>query len=226
MPSIKRENFVLYIIIAVFALIYSSISLVNHYLFRTYALDLGLYNNAIYYYSKLKFVNNGILDLEYSNLLSAHFELYPFFISPLRWIFGSYTLLIFQIASILFGGYGAYKYIFFKSGSKKLSIIAMIHFFSIWGIFSALGFDYHNNVIAAMLVPWFFLAFDKRNFRTSGFIFILILFGKENMALWGSFIALGLMLLNLKDKIKLRLPKQSIFFSIKYVSLLMSYILY
>lgn len=144
-----------------------------------------------------------LMQPQFTNILSDHFSLYPIIVSPLYWIFGSYTMLIFQIIAILFGGIGVYKYFTFKRPENDwLPLLAMIHFFSIWGIYSALAFDYHDNVVAAMIVPWFFIAFEKGNKKLSVLLLLLILIGKENMALWSSFICAGLVLLNYKNKDK------------------------
>ena len=199
----RRQQYLVAGVMLLFAAIYCSISLVNHYLFRTFAWDLGIYNNAAWYYSHFS-SKNSIMLPEVTNLLSDHFELYPFFLSPLRFIFGSYTFLIVQIAAILFGGYGVYRYVAYKSGNSIFSLLAMVFFFLGWGIYSALEFDYHNNVVAAMFVPWFLMYFDKKNFKWAAFFFILLLIGKENMALWAVFICIGLLVGNIWDRINLK----------------------
>ena len=133
-----------------------------------------------------------IMQPSFDNVLADHFSLYPIIVSPFYWIFGSYTMLVFQWGSILFGGLGIYKFVHLISKSKKLATISVIHFFSIWGIYSALSFDYHDNVVAAMLVPWFLYYYRKENYFKSILFFVFILISKENMALWAGFIALGL----------------------------------
>ncbi|HSZ25037.1 MAG TPA: DUF2079 domain-containing protein, partial [Cytophagaceae bacterium] len=75
-------------------------------------------------------------------------------------------------------------------------LIILVHFFSIWGIFSALSFDFHNNVVAAMLVPWFIYFHELKNKKMLFLFFFLILIAKENMALWLVFIIAGLILKN------------------------------
>ena len=190
------------VILFIFGLVYASISLVNHFLFRTYGWDLGLYNNALYDYSRFQW-NNEILLLPYlkiSNSLGDHFSLTTVFISPLVWIFGSYTMLIFQIASILWGGYGIYRYVEYISGEKKTARWATVHFLSMWGIYSALAFDYHDNVVAAMFVPWFMLYVFRKKYLLSSLFLLLILTAKENMALWTIFICIGLITILYKEK--------------------------
>ncbi|MBS1765312.1 MAG: DUF2079 domain-containing protein [Bacteroidetes bacterium] len=194
----KGINLILIVIIISFGLVFSSISLVNHYNFRTYAWDLGINNNAIYDYAHFRWNDCMIMQPQFKNILADHFSLLPLLVSPLYWLFGSYTMLIFQIVAILLGGVGIFKYFKARSSNFNLSVIAMIHFYSIWGIYSALGFDYHDNVIAAMLVPWLFYTFENRKWKWAVFFFILICISKENMALWAIFIGLTLFLLNRK----------------------------
>ena len=186
-----------------FGLIYCSISLVNHYCFRTYAWDLGLFNNSVYDYSYFRF-NDCMLLLpaheHFKNYLADHFSIFPMLVSPLMWLFGSYTLLIVQITGILFGGIGIYRVVKLRfEESTYLPLLAIIHFFTIWGIYSALSFDYHDNVMAAMFVPWLFYFFTQKKFGMALLFFLLILSCKENMALWAGFISLGLLAMFWKD---------------------------
>lgn len=50
----ENNNKLAYLILVVFGIIFSSVSFVNHYNFRTYALDLGLYNNALFDYARFE----------------------------------------------------------------------------------------------------------------------------------------------------------------------------
>jgi len=188
-------------VLVLFGLIFCSISLVNHYNFRTYAWDLGINNNAIFDYAHFRWNDCMLLQPQYKNILGDHFTIYPILVCPLFWLTGTYTMLIVQIIAILLGGLGIYKLFLLKTNNQQsLALMAMIHFFSIWGIYSALAFDYHDNVIAAMLVPWLFYSLEKEKYIHSFFLLILVCIGKENMALWGFFICIGLLLLNMKNK--------------------------
>ena len=182
-----------------FGVIYCLISLINHYNFRTYAWDLGIYNQTIYDYAHFSINQNTVLQPSTNNILSDHFSLIHFLISPLYWIFKSYTLLVVQIVAILFGGVGVYKCIKEKSKNEKFSVLAMVHFFSLWGIYSALGFDYHDNVVGAMFVPWFIYLLIKEKYLYAFFSFLLLLISKENMILWGIFLALGMLMIHYKN---------------------------
>jgi uncharacterized membrane protein len=202
--SMKKHPYV-WLILLFFGLVYADISFVNHYMFRTTAWDMGIFNNALYDYAHFKW-NYAMVRVPMSpmakNLLGDHFELYPILFSPLYYIFGTYTLLLLQIVSILWGGLGAYRFILHKTGNAFLSRTALIHFLSIWGIYTALVFDYHNNVVAAMGLPWFLYYFDINKFRKATLVFIFIVIGKENMPLWMGFVALALAVWHFRDKHK------------------------
>ena len=189
-----RKQYFLISTFVFFSLLYASISLVNHYNFRTFGWDLGINNNAIFDYAHFRWNDCMIMQPSFENVLSDHFSLYPILISPFYWVFGTWTMLVFQIIAILFGGLGIYKFIKRLTENEWLSRLALLHFFTIWGIFSALSFDYHDNVVAAMFVPWFLNYFEQKKWGISILFFILILIAKENMALWGVFIGFGLAL--------------------------------
>jgi uncharacterized membrane protein len=196
----KREKFTLILILIIFAGIFSSISLINHYQFRTYALDLGMFNQAVFAISKFNTPIFSLgLDGKHTHFLATHFSLITYLYAPFVYVFGTYALLIIQIASILLGGLGIYKY------SKKqfdadslIPLILLIHFFSIWGIYSALSFDFHNNVIGAMLIIWLIYFIESRKLFYAAILFILAIATQESIALWVFFILIGLMLKNRK----------------------------
>ncbi|WP_300664796.1 DUF2079 domain-containing protein [Fluviicola sp.] len=180
-----------YLVVLAFAVIYSLISFVNHYLFRTYALDLGLYSNALYDYAHFQWNDSTTFKVAPENLLGDHFDFYLILFSPLVWIFGSYTLPIIQIAALLFGGLGVYRY--FKT-SRYMAAMAMIFFYSFFGVLSALSYDFHDSVVVASLVPWLFVFTKERKLKWCVFFLIVLCVGKENSPLWVAFICFGLSL--------------------------------
>lgn len=187
---LKHKTILIYFLL--FAVIYSLISLVNHYFYRTYALDLGAYTNALYDYIHFQWNDSTVFNEVSENLLADHFDLYLIIFSPFSLIFGTYTLLILQIFFLLLGGIGVYKYFNIQQKYKHLAPYASLYFYLFFGIYSALSFDYHSNVVAAALVPWFFYFVKKQNLYSSIFLLVVLLISKENMSLWLVFICLGL----------------------------------
>jgi len=192
----KKLNFTLFI----FAIIYILISLVNHYNFRTNTLDLGAYTNALYDYANFNWNDSSTFKAENENLLADHFDLYLILFSTLIFLFGTYTLLIVQIISILLGALGVYKLL--RLDSEKTAYWATLYFLSFFGVFSAVSFDYHSNTVASMLIPWLFYYFKTNKINAYYIIFFFILIAKENMSLFVAFIALGLLFENFKNQQK------------------------
>ncbi len=187
-----------FIICFIFLVIYSLISITNHYLFRTFALDLGMFNHALYSFSKGDSANYllGVSGIELP-YFATHFSPLLILFSPLRYVFGTYTLLVIQIVSIIFGGLGIYKYALKElNGSKLVARILLIQFLSIWGIFSALSFDFHMNVIGVMFLPWFIYFFEKQKAKISLILLACIILSIETMTLWMLFVIVALILKN------------------------------
>jgi len=187
-------------VITVAGVLYALISLVNHYLFKTYALDLGLYTHALYDYAHFRVADCSMFkDVPYS-LLSDHFDLYLPLLSPLVYVFGSCTLLIVQIVGVLLGGWGVYKLIRLYTDDDLLPIIAMASLYVSFGVIHAIAFDYHSNVLSAMMLPWLLYYLKQRRFGLASLFVVLFVIGKENMSLWLFFIAIALMWDYRKDK--------------------------
>jgi len=188
-----REHKKLLFVIAFFAIIYSLISIVNHYYFRTYALDLGAYTNALYDYIHFQWNDSTAFLGIAENLLADHFDLYLILFSPFTIVFGTYTLLIIQIMFILLGGIGVYRYFILTEKTKKYALYATIYFYMFFGLISAVSFDYHSNIIAAALLPWFFYWMKRGRIITTSILLLSILISKENVSLWMAFVCLGLL---------------------------------
>lgn len=189
------------LLLLIFGLVFSAISLVNHYYFRTAALDLGMFNHALYNFAHLE-TNYFSLSVDGSevNYFGDHFSPITLLYAPFYYVFGSYTLLVIQIAAVLLGAYGLFKLSQLNGLNNQISLILTTQFLSIWGIYSALAYDFHNNVVAAMLLPWLFVARQQNSLKSYLIFFVLILISKENMALWLIFIQLFFIVEDLLEK--------------------------
>ena len=198
--SKRQQNITLATVFAVAGVLYALISLVNHYLFKTYALDLGLYTHAMYDYTHFRVDDCSIFKAVPQSILSDHFDLYLVIFSPLIYVFGSYTLLIVQIVAALLGGWGIYKLIGLYTDDGWMPIFAVATFFFSFGIIQTMAFDYHSNVLTAMILPWLLYYLKKRRFGLTTLFVVLFVIGKENMSLWLFFIVIALMWDYRKDK--------------------------
>ena len=224
-----NRNWVLWSIILAFGLLYFSISFFNHYYFRTFCYDYGVYNNAFYDYAHFRINRNPVLEPPLENFLQIHLSFTLILLSPFYWLFGwlmgTYTLLFLQVFFILLGGYGVYLLVKLKSNNYWLSILALFHFFIIWGHFSAISADYIDTTVAASVVPLFLYFFEKRKFLYASLCFIFILIAKENMPLWLIFISLTLILIHRKDKKLILISIGYIAFSLFYFLLAFKYLI-
>jgi uncharacterized membrane protein len=190
------KGFKLFGCVLIFASIYCLSSLVNHYQFRTFALDLGLYTNALFDYRELSWNDSSTFRAEPENLLADHMDLYLIFFAPLSWLFGTYTLLIVQIVAILAGGIGVWRFFDLRQPLQPIKWIALIYFYCFYGIYSALSFDYHSSVVAACLLPWYFVAMEQNKAWRAHFLLLMIICAKENMGLWMFFVCTAVAWLN------------------------------
>lgn len=196
----QQKQISLAVVFSLAGILYALISLVNHYLFKTYALDLGLYTHAMYDYAHFRMSDCDMFKAIPQNLLSDHFDLYLIILSPLVYVFGTYTLLIVQIVAVLLGGWGVYKLIGLYTDNDWLPILAVATFFFSFGIIHSMAFDYHSNVLTAMMLPWLLYFIKQRQLKWATLFVVLFVIGKENMSLWLFFIAIGLMWDYRKDK--------------------------
>lgn len=198
---------------------------VNHYLFKTFALDLGVYTNALYDYSHFQFNDKAVFKPVAENLLSDHFDLFLMMFAPLSWVFGQYTLQLVQILAILFGGVGVYRLIEVKSNNKAYALFAQLFFYTSFPIFAALSFDYHSNVPAAMLLPWVIYFAETKRYNAFIGLSILMWLAKETMSFWLVFVMLGLFIEYRKDKKLKQLTLWMSLLSLLYFILVLKFVM-
>lgn len=187
----------IYFICLIFAIIYSLISIVPHFNYQTNAWDLGIFNQTLWQYSRLQIAPNTIRHVP--TLFADHFELTLFLLSPFYWIFGSYTLLIAQIGAVIVGGIGIYKYAYLVSDNIKFSKLALVTFYSFYGIFTALAFDYHHSVVGIMSLAWILYFFKKKQFKPFYLLVIFLILSRENFAILASVLGLSILIFEKRE---------------------------
>lgn len=196
----RQKNITLASVFTVAGVLYCLISLVNHFLFKTYALDLGLYTHAMYDYVHFRIDDCSMFKDVPQCVLSDHFDLYLVLFSPLVYLFGTYTLLVVQIVAVLLGGWGVYKLIGLYSDDDWMPLFASAAFLFSFGVIQPFGFDYHSNVVTTMLLPWLLYFIKQGRYGMATLFVVLFVIGKENMSLWLLFVVMALMWDYRKDK--------------------------
>jgi uncharacterized membrane protein len=194
MKKKRIELLALLIIICAFFAILCAGSLVNHYYFRTPALDYGMFNHAMYSYShgNANYFSLCLIGDQHLNFLGDHFSPITILFSPLYYIFGTYALLILQNLFIVFGGIGIYFLSKKILEQEWLSLLITFHFFGLWSIYSTISSGFYNNVLAAMCLPWLFLCYLNQRKVWFLLIFVFVILAKENMSLWLIFIIISI----------------------------------
>jgi uncharacterized membrane protein len=190
-----------------FFTVYTLQVVLNHFYFRTYALDYGFYNQAFWDFAHFRVNSNTVFEPP----LETYFQIHPGFtlllISPLYWVFtpffGTYSLLIIQNIFLLIGGYSVYLLIKDKTNNYWIALLAFLHFNLIWGHYSALSSDFIETTVAASMMPVFLLFFDRKKYIASILVFLFIITCKENMPLWFIFMSITMILIYKDKKTKL-----------------------
>lgn len=186
-----------------FFIVFAAISFLNHYFFRSAALDYGLSNQALYQFAHFKpAITSMLLSYESAPYLSCHLSFWVPLLSPFYWIFGSYTLLIFQNLALVFAGFGLVKLGRHFGISEWLLCLVLIQFYASFAIYGAVSFDYHDNVVGACFLPWLFYYFIKENWKLTMLCFLAVLISKENMAILLGFISIAFLLIKPRGSVK------------------------
>jgi uncharacterized membrane protein len=187
-------------ILTLVAALFLYIALTNHSLYRTYALDLGYFNHALYQLCQFEWPIASLgLEGRVIPYFGDHFSLIIILFAPLYALIGDSTLLWIQVFSVIVCAIYLRKLALHYQLSPLLSSLVPLLSLSCWAVFSSIGFDFHANVIGAMLVPGVIYYILKEKLIPAGLFILLILICKENMPLWVFFILTGLLIFHRKN---------------------------
>lgn len=200
------KNFSIFLLL-LFGALMILIPVTNHYLLRTYAFDYGVYNFAFYDYAHFKVSANPIYWHNDTTFLQDHLSFTLFFLTPfywlLKWLFGTYTLLILQSLFIIWGGWATWKLIVEKTNSELFGFLALVLYFTLYGRYSAFAGDCNLMIILSSFVPVFLLYFHRGKTWIAVACFLFLILGRESMPLWTFFLSIFLMIIYRKDRNKL-----------------------
>lgn len=204
-PSLVKTKGVIILSLLVFSLVNLMIVLVNHYFFRTYALDYGVYNFAFFDYAHFRMSPcPAYIYPAPVTFFQDHFSLTLLLLSPLYWLLspvtGTYSLLIIQWGFIVAGAWATYKLIALKANHHVLGLLAMVYYFLLLGRYNAYREDANLAIIGSAFVPVFLYYFEQKKLIPTLVCFALLLVNREDYSLWLFFICLFLALVNRKDK--------------------------
>jgi uncharacterized membrane protein len=179
------------------------ISFPNHYTFRTAALDLG------YVLAMIEYVMRGHFFVLVYGWDIPHFThlMYitaiPFYLVGKAW-----GVLVHQWLSMGLGAWGLYM--FAKRKLSKGAPWVLIHFFGMWGVHGAMGFDAHPELLGLCMIPWIFYAIDANKPYLFIISWIFLAFSKEQHTIMSFFLLFGLWYLYRKSPF----PKKFLWFAL------------
>ena len=170
----------------------------NHYNFRTYAYDLGYVLGMFENISRGEFLGTVYYPGEVPHIFYAAYILgLPFY-----WMGGLWGVMVYQWLAIGMGALGIYRYAQLKVGS--LAWLSILHYWGMWGIYGALSYDVHPEILGSCLVPWIFYALETKKRILLYILVPIALFSKHTISIWLVFVSVFLYLYHRKDKIRKR----------------------
>ncbi len=154
----------LFVWVILISMLYSLLGVLRHEHFQSGGFDLGIYDQAVWQYSRFEFPYNTIKE---RFILGDHLTLTLPLIAPLYYVWDNVIiLLIFQSFFITFSALGIYKISRIRKHTPYISLLVSITFSLFYGIQTAVYFDFHPIVIAVGILVWlaFFFEAKKWNF--------------------------------------------------------------
>ena len=174
------------------AVLYSIYSLLRHWHFQSNGCDLGIFDQAIWHYSRFEKPSctvNG-----YSNLLGDHFHPTLALLAPLYWLFPKVeTLLIAQAFLITFPMVPLFLFAKNKIGPFAAYSLA-ISYSVLGGVQSVAGFDFHEVCLAAAFTALAIYSLNEKRDKLFSLSILLLILTKEDMCLLASFFGFFLIL--------------------------------
>ncbi|MBI3385549.1 DUF2079 domain-containing protein [Candidatus Gottesmanbacteria bacterium] len=167
--------------ILVLSILYSTLSIVRHARFESGGFDLGLYDQAVWQYSKFLPTYNTIKE---RTILGDHLTLTLPLLAPLYWIWDDVRiLLIFQAFWISASSFAIYLLAKRRKFSSFTALAISFLYSLFYGVQSAIFFDFHPAVLGAGFLAWFVYFFESKKNLPAIVMLILALFTQENMGL-------------------------------------------
>ena len=213
-----------------FSILHLLLPTLNHYFYRTYTYDYGVYNFAFYDYAHLQINPCPVYhNLHTVTFLQDHFSLSLMILSPLYWLLtpfaGTYSLLIIQWLCIVFGAFCTFQYVECKFRNYKLGLFAMVYYFLIFNRFSAYQSDCNLAIIGAALLPAFFYFFETKKTVPLVLVFSFLLFCREDFPLTLIFMCSFLMIINWKQKARLKFASLLLLISVSVLLTTFAYLI-
>ncbi len=172
---------ILLVWICIIAILYATLSVIRHNHFQTGGFDLGVYDQAVWQYSKFLWPYNTIKD---RFILGDHLTLTLPILAPLFWVWNNVRmLLLFQAVWVSFSVFAVYKLVRFRKFSPLAALCVSFVYSLFYGIQYGIFFDFHPVLLAVGLIPWMLYFLESKQTKLFIGALILLLLTQENMGL-------------------------------------------
>lgn len=160
---------------------YSALSIIRHNHFQSGGFDLGLYDQAVWQYSKFIWPYNTVKE---RFILGDHLTLTLPLLAPLYWLWNDVRiLLIFQAFWVSISSFAVYTLALRRKLHQFTSLVVAIGYGLFYGIQYTVFFDFHPVVMAVGFIPWLLYFLESGRVKLLVATTILLLFTQENMGL-------------------------------------------
>jgi uncharacterized membrane protein len=181
---------------------YSIISVARHANFLSGGYDLGIFNQAIWHYSRFMAPASGIKELP--NLLADHFHPALVVFAPLYWLAPrAESLLVAQAFLLTASVWPLYLFAKKRLQSQVTAVLLAASYLIFWGIRSAAFYDFHEVALAAPVLAWLLYMTAEQRWRVVVPLLVALLLIREDMALVVLFYGLYLLLTRLNWRLGL-----------------------
>lgn len=167
--------------IVLLTVLYATLSVVRHNHFQSTATDLGIYDQAVWQYSKFIWPYNTVKD---RFILGDHLTLTLPILAPFFWVWNDVrVLLVLQAAWVMCSVFAVYQLVRVRKFSPTAALCLSVVYSLFYGIQYGIFFDFHPVLLAVGLIPWMLYFLETK--RTKLFIgaLIALLLTQENMGL-------------------------------------------
>lgn len=163
------------------SVLYATLSIVRHSTFQSGGFDLGIYDQAVWQYSRLEYPYNTIKE---RFILGDHLTLTLPLLAPLFWIWDDVRmLLLFQAIWVSVASLPLF-FLIKKRGFSSIAAFSLTILYSLfYGIQFLVFFDFHPVALAVGLIPWLLYFLETGRKRILILSVILLLLTQENMGI-------------------------------------------
>lgn len=163
------------------SLLYTTLSILRHDRFQSGGFDLGLYDQAVWQYSRFLNPYNTIKD---RFILGDHLTLTLPLLAPLFWLWNNVRmLLVFQAFWIAFSTFAVYKICRVRKLPPLVAFNLSLIYSLFYGIQYAVFFDFHPVVIGVGLMAWLIYFLESQRKKLFWITLGLLLLTQENMGI-------------------------------------------